>query len=91
MFSLTDKRTCCASDRTRQRMGTLAASILPGAVLVFIPKCPVCIIAYVALISGIGLSIPAAANLRITLIAVSSALLLYLAVNFLLSLRRREI
>lgn len=87
MFSHTDKRNCCASDRTRQRLESLTASILPGAMLVLIPKCPVCIIAYVTLISGVGLSIPAAANLRTALIVLSSVCLLGFAVSFLMSFK----
>jgi hypothetical protein len=94
MFSLTDKKTCCASDSKRRRLGSFAGSILPGAVLVLIPKCPFCIIAYVTLISGVGLSIPAAANLRTALIVVSAVCLLGFAVSFLLSFKggaRKEI
>jgi hypothetical protein len=90
MLSSTKKDHCCAAERTSfvRRLRSFAGWTVPGAVLVLIPKCPFCIIAYVALISGIGLSIPAAANLRITLIAVSSALLIYFAASFLLSLKR---
>lgn len=95
MFSLTDKKTCCASNHTRRRLGSFAGSILPGAVLMLIPKCPVCIIAYVTLISGVGLSIPAAANLRTALIVVSAVCLLGFAASFLMSFkgdaRKKEI
>ena len=45
----------------------------PGGVLLLIPKCPLCIVGYAAMISGLGLSVSAAANVRIALIAVSCA------------------
>ena len=49
--------------------------IAPGFVLVLMPKCPACLAAYVALGTGIGLSLPAAENLRSGAIALSVGLL----------------
>lgn len=93
MPSPIEKGHCCAAGRTSfvRRLRSFAGWLVPGAVLVLIPKCPVCIIAYVAMISGIGLSISTASNLRIALIAVSSACLLYLVASLLLSLRRNHV
>jgi hypothetical protein len=64
--------------------------LLPSALLLFIPKCPLCIVAYVAMFSGIGLSISTATNLRIALIAISSAALVYLASRCLFAFISRE-
>lgn len=74
---------CCApARRSRPRLrrgGTLLAWLLPGTALALIPKCPACLAAYIALATGIGISIPAAGWLRTTLIVACIALLLFTA------------
>jgi hypothetical protein len=42
--------------------------LMPAFVFVIIPKCPVCLAGYIALITGAGLSIPAATYTRVILI-----------------------
>jgi hypothetical protein len=59
----------------------LVSWIVPAAILALIPKCPMCLAAYVALWTGIGLSISAAIYLRASLLVVSIALILFLAVR----------
>lgn len=54
---------------------TIAEWSLPSVALIFLPKCPACLAAYIALGTGIGLSFSTAAHLR-TGIAVASLLLL---------------
>jgi hypothetical protein len=56
---------CCGPRRpTGRRFAGLAGSVLPGAALVLMPKCPACVAAYVAAASGLSVSLPAAAWLR---------------------------
>jgi hypothetical protein len=55
--------------------------IVPSAALALLPKCPVCFAAYIALWTGIGLSISAAMYLRASLLVVSTALILFLVVR----------
>src|SRR4051812_24633475 len=77
---------CCATSlRWRQRATEMAGWIVPGAVLALLPKCPACVVAYVALVTGMGISMSLASYLRISLIVACAATLSYFA--FRLALR----
>ena len=63
------------------RIREVIAWLVPSAILALIPKCPLCLAAYVAVWTGIGLSFTAATYLRWTLLFLCIALLLYLIVK----------
>ena len=78
---------CCdaAGDRktpTRvRRVREIFAWVLPSALLVLVPKCPACLAAYVALWTGLGLSLSTATYLRSFLLFLCVASLLFLIVE----------
>jgi hypothetical protein len=51
------------------------------AVWVLMPKCPMCVVAYAALWTGLGLSLTQATYLRWSLLLGSAALLAFVAVK----------
>ena len=83
MLSLTADRSCCAAGATGRRLRSALEWLLPGAVLMLIPKCPLCIIGYVAVFSGVGLSISTASWVRIAMIGTCVVFLVYLSIRAL--------
>ena len=59
---------CCTGEgpsrRLARRWARAAASMLPGAVLVLLPKCPLCLAAWLTAVAGVGVSAAAAAYVR---------------------------
>lgn len=85
--------TCCSADGNR-KMADCArgvrktlAWLLPSAILILLPKCPVCLAAYVALGTGISLSLPVATAVRWALLLICIVSLLFLIVNRLYRVR----
>ena len=83
---------CCqrqtrADDEARRpasrwrRSGEMAGWIVPSVTLALLPKCPVCVAAYVALATGIGISLPVATYLRAMLVVVCVGALVIVAVR----------
>jgi hypothetical protein len=70
-------RVGCES--TVRRAVDLVAWIVPSAILALIPKCPMCLAAYIALWTGLGLSVAAAAYVRVLLIIVCVISVVFLA------------
>lgn len=67
----------------RARFGRLSAWIAPAAGLALMPKCPMCIVAYIAIWTGAGVSISTAAHLRALTLILCAAALAYLTLGLL--------
>jgi hypothetical protein len=80
-----DGRTARLVRRGRE----ILAWVVPSAVLVLVPKCPACLAAYVALWTGLGLSLSTATYLRWALLLVCVASLLVLTTKHLTRIGRR--
>jgi hypothetical protein len=58
-----------------RRCCDVAGTVAPAAVLVLLPKCPACIVAYLAMGTGVGVAVSTAAHLRTLVLALCVACL----------------
>jgi hypothetical protein len=65
----------------------VVAWAIPGVILALIPKCPLCIAAYIAIGTGIGVSVSTAAYIRFGLLIFCGASLLFLVTRWLANAR----
>jgi hypothetical protein len=81
---------CCTGEglsyRLARRLSGAAASLLPGAVLVLLPKCPLCLAAWLTVVSGLAIPPAAAASVRGLIAAVWIAAVAFSVVQ---TIRRR--
>ena len=83
---MSEELACCCSglsDTRAQRKSsgivrTTAGWLLPGVLMALIPKCPVCLAAYLSLLTGIGIQVSTAAYLRLALIVANVLLVTFL-------------
>jgi hypothetical protein len=70
-----NQHACCGKREpalARRSLGT-ARWIIPGGILAVLPKCPACLAAYFAIVSGVGMSVSTAAYVRIGLVTLCAA------------------
>jgi hypothetical protein len=82
--------TACCSSRWPvwlRRAPIIGSWIVPGAILVLVPKCPACLALYVLLGTGTALSLPAAQYLRLGALGLGGALLVGLSIRAAVRLR----
>jgi hypothetical protein len=71
-------RTCC------RNAAHAVEWIGPSVGLALVPKCPACVAAYVAAFTGIGISMSAASWLRMGMLILCSAVLVFVAMRRLI-------
>jgi hypothetical protein len=77
-------RGCCNVTR---RSGEIAGWIVPSAILVLLPKCPMCLAAYLMMATGISVSVAAAVSLRAFLVVVCVSSLVLFGRRYIRNLR----
>lgn len=65
-------RHCCAAGpvahRPARRVSRVVAAVLPAAALILLPKCPLCLAAWLAVATGISFSAAGVEWLRVSLV-----------------------
>jgi hypothetical protein len=89
-------QSCCHGNSTQattaspaRRVAGSTKWIIPTAVLALLPKCPMCVAAYITLVTGLGVSISAATWIRSGVIIMCVGALTFLLNRALRSMGRR--
>lgn len=64
-----------------RRAWRISQWLFPATLLALLPKCPMCVAAYVALFTGIGISVATARSIQILLLVFCLTALAYLALR----------
>jgi hypothetical protein len=87
MSDVFNQMRCCEA-QPAARSGLVArpwrsagACVGSGTMLVLLPKCPVCIAAYLAVWTGVGIAVPIAGHLRLAMVAIFVVSLVFLVVR----------
>src|ERR1700722_5554482 len=67
--------------KTTKTKQSFAAALVPGGAFLLLPKCPACLAGYIALGTGIGVSVATAAYLREGLVMLFVGIIGYFAVS----------
>jgi hypothetical protein len=87
ILSCCKDRSCCP-ETSKRRVTKITGLLFSSVMLILMPKCPVCMAAYVAFITGISVSTAVASHLRLGWFAVCLSLLVSLVVQGLCRLYR---
>ncbi len=72
------------------RCAAIAGWALPSAALALMPKCPACVVAYVGLATGLGISLSTASLVRTGIVILCVALLLFAAARLVVRAAFRD-
>jgi len=68
-----------AAEQSRLRLLDRVGWLVPSVILAALPKCPICIAAYLSLFTGVGIHISTANSLRVFLIGICALSLIHFA------------
>jgi hypothetical protein len=87
MSDICNQMRCCEAQPATSRglaarpWRSAGSCVGSGAMLVLLPKCPVCIAAYLAVWTGAGMAAPIAGHLRFVMMAIFVVSLTFLVVR----------
>jgi hypothetical protein len=73
-----------------RRGSEIGGWVISSVILILLPKCPLCIAGYIALFSGIGISVATASHIRTSTIILCSAVILCLSLKMACRLMKNK-